>query len=134
MAATLFGKNASESSAQHDGSDGLRFRSGQAYPVSQTLTDGATISWDVSLGQNATVTLAGNRTLAAPTNMTTGCFYLIEVRQDATGSRTLAWNAIFKFAAGTAPTLNGTISSRDFFCFESDGTNMYEVGRTQGVI
>ena len=32
--------------------------------LSQTLTDGATISWDTALGRVATVTLGGNRTVA----------------------------------------------------------------------
>ncbi len=103
-------------------------------PSSQTLTDGATISWNCSLGQNATVTLAGNRTVAAPTNQTASTFYMLEVIQDATGSRTLAWNSIFKFANATAPTLSTTPLAHDYFCFESDGTNMREVGRSQGVI
>ena len=134
MTAAINGTSTTQSILIHGASNSLTFQAGSVSPIAQTLTDGATVSWDCALGQNATVTLAGNRTLAAPTNMTAGTFYLIEVRQDATGSRTLAWSAVFKFANGTAPTLNGTISSRDYFCFESDGTNMYEVGRTQGVI
>ena len=38
-------------------------------PIAEaTLTDGSTIAWDVSTSPVAKVTLAGNRTLAAPTN------------------------------------------------------------------
>ena len=90
----------------------------------QTLTDGVTISWDVSLGQVATVTLGGNRTVAAPTNLKIGT-YILHVIQDATGSRTLTWNAVFKWPAGVAPTLTTTANARDVFSFISDGTNLY---------
>jgi hypothetical protein len=90
----------------------------------QTLTDGATINWDVSLGQIATVTLGGNRTIAAPTNLKVGT-YLLHVIQDATGSRTLTWNAVFKWPAAVAPTLTTTGSRRDIISFVCDGTNLY---------
>ena len=90
----------------------------------QTLTDGVTISWDVSTGAVATVTLAGNRTVAAPTNLKVGT-YILHVIQDATGSRTLTWNAVFKWPAATAPTLTTTANARDVFSFICDGTNLY---------
>ena len=70
-----------------------------------TLTDGATINWDASTQDVCKVTLGGNRTLAAPTNNTTGQFISILVIQDGTGSRTLTWNAVFEFKDDTAPTL-----------------------------
>jgi hypothetical protein len=98
-----------------------------------TLTDGATISWDVSSAQVATVTLADNRTFSAPTNMVNGGFYALAVYQDSTGGRTITWNSVFKWSAGTAPVLSTTASSKDFFVFRSDGTNLYEQGRSQGV-
>ena len=91
---------------------------------SQTLTDGATISWDTSLGRVATVTLAGNRAVAAPTNLKIGT-YILNVIQDATGSRTLTWNAVFKWTGGVAPVLTTTANARDVFSFFSDGTNLY---------
>ncbi len=90
----------------------------------QTLTDGATISWDTSLGVVASVTLAGNRTMAAPTNLAVGT-YILYVNQDATGSRTLTWNAVFKWQSATAPTLSTGASKVDIFSFISDGTNLY---------
>lgn len=91
---------------------------------SQTLTDDATISWNTSSGQIATVTLGGNRTMGAPTNLKVGT-YILHVIQDGTGSRTLTWNSIFKWPAGVAPTLTTTSSSRDLFSFVCDGTNLY---------
>jgi hypothetical protein len=98
-----------------------------------TLTDAASISWDASANQVTSVTLTDNRTLAAPTNMVDGGVYTIMVIQDATGSRTLSYNAVFKFAGGTAPTLTTDASAKDILVFYSDGTNMYEVGRSLNV-
>jgi hypothetical protein len=90
----------------------------------QSLTDGATVSWDTSSGQVATVTLGGNRTMAAPSNLKVGT-YILHVVQDATGSRTLTWNSVFKWPAGVAPVLTTTANARDVFSFISDGTNLY---------
>jgi hypothetical protein len=92
--------------------------------IAQTLTDGATINWNLNNGGVATVTLGGNRTIAAPTNMKVGV-YILHVIQDATGSRTMTWNSVFKWSAATAPTLQTTAGRRDIFSFVSDGTNMY---------
>lgn len=94
----------------------------------QILTDAATIAWDASLGSQAEVTLGSNRTMGAPTNLIAGRYYLVVVKQDATGSRTLAWDAVFKWVGGTAPTLTTTASAVDMFYFYSpDGTNLYSV-------
>lgn len=90
----------------------------------QTLTDGSTINWDVSLGQVATITLGGNRTMAAPTNLKVGT-YILHVVQDGSGGRTLTWNSVFKWPAGVAPTLTTTANRRDLFSFVCDGTNLY---------
>jgi hypothetical protein len=45
-----------------------------AYNADATLTDGATITWDVGSSPVAKVTLGGNRTLSAPTNSASGQF------------------------------------------------------------
>jgi len=100
-----------------------------AYNAESTLTDGATISWDVSTSPVCKVTLGDNRTLSAPTNGVNGQFISIAVIQDATGSRTLTWNAVFEFTADTAPTLTTTASKADLFVFRYNGTVWYEVGR-----
>jgi hypothetical protein len=71
-----------------------------------TLTDAANISYDMDDGCNAAVTLAGNRTLDNPTNITVGQSGSIFITQDGTGSRTLAYGDAFDFAGGTAPTLS----------------------------
>jgi hypothetical protein len=106
----------------------------QQYFSTATLTDGATISWAVGAAQVATVTIAGNRTFGAPTGLVNGGFYSLCVIQDATGSRTITWNAVFDWAGGTAPTLSTAANAKDFFVFRSDGTNLYEQGRSLGVV
>ena len=98
-----------------------------------TLTDGATINWDASTQDVCKVTLGGNRTLAAPTNNTTGQFISILVIQDGTGSRTLTWNAVFEFASDTAPTLTTTANLGDVFVFRYNGSKWLEVGRNQAL-
>ena len=100
-----------------------------AYNVEGTLTDGATVTWDVGSSPVAKLTLGGNRTLSAPTNGATGQFISIAVIQDATGSRTLTWNSAYEFTADTAPTLTTTVSKADLFVFRYNGTVWHEVGR-----
>ena len=95
-----------------------------------TLTDAATIAWDASSNQVTSVELGGNRTFGAPTNLIDGGVYVLMVKQDSTGSRTGTWNAVFKWTAGKTPTLTTTASAKDIFTFLSDGTNLYEIGRS----
>lgn len=100
----------------------------QQYSNVATLTDTANIDWNLDTQQVAKVTLAGNRTMNAPTNMQGGAFYSLTITQDATGSRTLTWNSVFKFPSGTVPTLSTTANAIDKLTFDSDGTNMHLVG------
>ena len=95
-----------------------------------TLTDAATIAWDTSSNQVTSVELGGNRTFGAPTNLVDGGVYVLMVKQDSTGSRTGTWNAVFKWTAGRTPTLTTAASAKDIFTFLSDGTNLYEIGRS----
>lgn len=94
-----------------------------------TLTDGSTIDWNAETQDVCKVTLAGNRTLNAPTSGTTGQFISILVIQDGTGSRTLTWNAVYEFASDTAPTLTTTANLGDVFVFRYNGSKWIEVGR-----
>lgn len=94
-----------------------------------TLTDAATISWDVSINQVAQVTLGGNRTLANPTNLVAGGTYILIVTQDATGTRTLAYGANYKWPGGTVPVLSAGAGAVDILTFISNGTNLYGVAQ-----
>lgn len=76
-----------------------------------------TITLDFGSANNFEFTLDGTSTLGAPTNASGGQCGAITVRQDSTGSRTLAYNAVFNFAAGTAPTLTTTASGVDVITF-----------------
>lgn len=77
------------------------------------LTDGATITPDFSSNNYFSVTLAGNRTLANPTNLATGQSGIIFVTQDGTGNRTLSFGTNYKFPGGVAPTLTSTANAND---------------------
>lgn len=99
----------------------------QQTPKNGTLTDGATIDWNGSTnGQVVAVTLAGNRTMNAPTNIVQYTHYVLRVTQDGTGSRTLAYNAAFKFGTAGAPTLTTTASKTDILGFIGGSSNTLE--------
>jgi len=57
--------------------------------------------------------LSENTTVAQPTGQVAGQSGSIFITQDGTGSRTAAWHADWKWAAGTAPTLTTTASAVD---------------------
>ncbi len=94
------------------------------------LGDGANISWDLSQNQVAVVTLAGNRTLDAPSNQVAGATYILIVKQDGTGNRTLNTSAsAYKFPGGTEPTLSTGANAVDILSFVSDGSSMFGVAQ-----
>jgi len=102
------------------------------WAANTALTDAATVAWDTN-NQVATFTfVSSNRTMGAPTNLKNGAFYALAVIQNA-GSNTLTWNSVFKWAAGTAPTLSTAAGAKDYFTFRSDGTNLYQQGISQAV-
>jgi hypothetical protein len=92
--------------------------------LSQTLTDQATVTWDMASGRVATVTLGASRTIAAPTNQKVGT-YILRVVQGGTGSYTLTWTGNYKWTAQTAPVLSTAVGAVDIITFFSDGTKMY---------
>ena len=75
------------------------------------LTDGGTIALDWNNSNVQSVTIAGNRTFTFA-NPKEGGRYLILLKQDATGSRTVTWPTI-TWAGGTAPTLTTTGNKTD---------------------
>ena len=81
------------------------------------LTDAATIAVDMSTGINFSVTLGGNRTLGAPSNTKVGQTGAFRVTQDGTGSRTLAYNSVYKFAGGTPCVLTTTAAAHDYLFY-----------------
>ena len=93
-------------------SGGVSLTGGAACNIT-ALSDGATITIDMSTSLHHSVTLGGNRAFAAPTNQAVGQSGSIFITQDGTGSRTASWNAAFKWAGGTAPTLTTTAAAVD---------------------
>jgi len=90
----------------------------------QTLTDQAAIDWNLALGGAAKVTLGGNRTLNAPTNMVNGSRDSLRIIQDGAGTRTLAFNAAFLWPRALPPHLTTTAGASDLVTFYCDGTHM----------
>lgn len=89
------------------------------------LTDGATITLDASLGNRFKVTLGGNRTLSL-SNIADGQKIEVIVRQDGTGSRTLAYSGItIKWQGGSAPTLTTTASKADILVIWREGSDYF---------
>ena len=88
------------------------FTAGQSGEITG-LTDGATITPDFADSNNFSVTLAGNRTLANPSNIVAGQSGSFFISQDATGSRTLAYGSNYDFIGGTAPTLSTAANAVD---------------------
>lgn len=106
--------------------------SGMASPGAdtiQTLTDAATVNWNVNSGAWAVLTATGavgaSRTVAAPTNLVDGREYTMWFIQDGTGSRTITWNAVFKWPLATAPVLSTGAGAIDMFNFKARGGNLH---------
>lgn len=97
----------------------------QQWVTEYALTDVATIETDCDNSNTFTVTLGGNRTLDAPTNMKAGATYLWRITQDGAGSRTLSFNSVFKFPGGVAPVLTTDAGALDMIAASCDGTNLY---------
>ena len=106
--------------------------SGAMLNTQDTLTDQATIAWDVIASPVAFVTLGGNRTMAAPsgTGAAAGQFISLLVKQDGTGGRTITWNAVYEFPSDTAPTLTTTANLGDIFSFRYNGAKWLLIGQT----
>jgi hypothetical protein len=86
----------------------------QAYssPVSVSVVTSA-VSLDFATGNNFTTILNGNVSIANPVNPQPGQSGIIYVLQDGAGSRTMSFNANWKFEGGTAPTLSTAANARD---------------------
>ena len=95
-----------------------KFMTGAFAPV-VTLADAASVVPDLNTSNVFAVTLAGNRTLAAPTNTSTniGATGHIFLVQDATGGRTLSYNTAYQFPDGTVPVLTSTSGAVDVLVY-----------------
>ena len=112
LATTEFVTSAVSSGAGASTSVANTWTAGQRAEIT-TLTDGATITPNLADSNNYVITLAGNRTIANPTNIVAGQSGSIFILQDGTGSRTATWGSYWDFAGGTPPTLSTAASSVD---------------------
>jgi hypothetical protein len=89
---------------------------------------GTAITVSLTNGTVQQLTLTGNATITMPTAVA-GKSFIIMLKQDGTGSRSVTWSTVV-WPAATAPTITGTASKQDIYSFFSDGTNWY--GTTVG--
>lgn len=80
-----------------------------------TIPELPTTIIDCSTSNCQQLTLTGNRVMGLPVNPMDGQAIDLIVIQDATGTRTLTWNAAFLFPGGTPPTLSVSPASIDRF-------------------
>lgn len=98
-----------------------------------TLTDAATIAVNMNNFINAKVTLAGNRTLGQPSNAKIGQKGVIRIIQDATGSRTLAFHADWKFPFGADPVVSTAANAVDLLYYDVVDTNFIAASLLKGL-
>jgi len=99
-------------------------------PTIGTATDAGTVTFDLALKQIYTVVLGGNRVLAV-SNAAVGKPFIIRLKQDGTGSRTVTWWSTINWVNDTTPTLGTAVSSVDvygFLCTSTDNYDGYVVG------
>lgn len=92
----------------------------------ETVTANTGTAYTISLA-NGTVqilTLTGTCTFTFPT-ATAGKSFMILLKQDGTGGRTVTWPASVKWPSSVAPTITATANRLDKYVFTADGTNWY---------
>ena len=90
----------------------------------ETVTANTSTAYTIDLANGSVqiLTLTGNCTFTFPT-ATAGRSFILILKQDGTGSRTVTWPAAVKWPSGTAPTITSTASKADKYIFTADGTN-----------
>lgn len=101
----------------------LRVDTGQAYIDRYSYgnsTTAATIDW--ANGNTQAITLTGDCTLTL-NNPISGAFYTLEIKQDATGNRTITWPVDVKWSGDVEPVLTLTGLKTDIISLYYNGTN-----------
>jgi hypothetical protein len=83
-----------------------------------TLTDAATIAWDMATGIDFTVTLTASRTLGNPTNTVVGRRGRIRVVQNGTGGWSLTKSSNHKTAGGSALSIATAASAETYLYYD----------------
>lgn len=97
----------------------------QFITTTQVLLDAPTISFDANISAVAEVTLTATGRTFTPSNLKAGGTYLLFVKQDGTGDRTITTWTNFRWPNGIAPVLSRTANSTDIISGVSDGTYIY---------
>jgi hypothetical protein len=79
---------------------------------------------DLAGGSVQILTLTGNCTFTFPT-ATAGQSFILLLKQDGTGGRTVTWPASVEWPGATAPTITNTASKMDKFVFTAADSNWY---------
>lgn len=99
---------------------------GQLHPDSEFdlgNSGAGTVTIDFNKGNRQKITMTGNCTFGAPSNMKAGTTYVLRLIGDNSALRTPTWNEVFKFT-GPVPVLSGA-SSQDVFGMYCDGVNLH---------
>jgi len=101
--------------------------------VALTSTSNA-VAWDMGLGLDFDIdTLGENTTIGAPTNTTVGKKGRLRIVQDGTGTRTVAWNAVFVFGGGTTPVASTATGAEDIFYYDVVSSSRIVISALIGV-
>ena len=120
---TNAGKIRTHTSAPSADTDGFEVGS-----IVAALTDAATIAVDALLANTFTITLTdavgASRNLGAPSNPVNGQKIIIAIRQGGTGSKTINYNAVYRFGTTvTSPTLSTAAGKTDYLGFQYNSTD-----------
>jgi len=93
----------------------------------QTLTDAATITYDLADGHNAKVTLTASRTLSLPSNLAEGASGVLTITQDGTGGHGLTLASGWFVSAGALSDISALGASEQaqitWYAYESNKVN-----------
>jgi hypothetical protein len=93
--------------------------------TAQELTDSAYIYWNLDDAQVAYITLKGNRFLSSPANQRQGGIYILVIKQDDVGGRSISFSSDYIFPDNIDVQLNGVANRLDILSFISIGGKMY---------
>jgi hypothetical protein len=83
-----------------------------------SLTDGASIAWDMAAGIDFALTLGGNRVMQVPSPVRIGKKGRLRVIQGG-GNNTITWASVFKFDSSTAFTLSSAAGAQDIVYYDA---------------
>lgn len=93
----------------------------------QTLTDAATITYDLASGHNAKVTITTDRTLALPTNLAEGASGILTLTQDSTGGHSLTLASGWFVSAGALADITALAANEQaqitWYAYAADKVN-----------